>query len=413
MPNFTNLSLQEALQKVLAHTKPTTKSHYLPTMDAVGSVLAEDVVVQKNVPSFDNSAMDGFAYRYSDAGKTLKVVAKVFAGTKEMPVVQEGECCKIMTGAKVPPNLDTIVPIERCSDVSERSVFVPKEIKQGSNLRKKAEELQTGEVLIHAGKVLEASHIALLASQGITTLKTFKPLTIAVVSSGDEIKEPWESADEDEIYNANAFGIRAFLNRYGFDTHYIGKIPDDLEASTKFIAHLTNYDVIITTGGISMGDADFLYKAFEVNGLESFFHGVNVKPGRATMMGRIGETLVMALPGNPLTTMLNLFTLSLPPLMKKQGAKNFYHSAFSLQSAKSLQLRAGRDNMVLGYIENGLFYPTNDNKIGSGMLSPLAKSSVIAYFDTQCEGFEAHTYIKVVPLSTVSLCSEMEFLNRG
>ena len=411
MPQFTSLSISEALTKVVQSVTPKQESHFIPVIEALGRVLASDVKVVKNVPSFDNSAMDGFAYKYSDAGKELKVVAKVFAGDKEMPLIGEGECCKIMTGAKVPESVDTIAPIERCSDVSEHSVVVPQDIPQGANLRKKAEELYRGDVLLSKGVVLQPADIALLAAQGYTTVEVVSKLNIAIVSSGNEIKEPWEQADEDEIYNANAYGIAALLKQYGFEAHYIGSVPDQLDASIEFLSKLKSYDVIITTGGISMGDADYLYQAFEANGLKSLFHGVNVKPGRATMMGHMGNTFVMAMPGNPLTTMLNLFTLSLPPLFKMQGAKKIYPRALCVKAAKSLQFRAGRDNMILGYMQENQFYATNDNKIGSGMLSPLSKSDVIAYFGDDIAGYESEQTILVVSLGDQQRCEVLQFIN--
>ncbi len=412
MPKFTSLSLSEAQQRVIEVITPKSESRFIPTMEAEQCVLANDIIVKKNLPSFDNSAMDGFAFKYSDKGKKLKIVSTVFAGEKDVNCnIHDGECCKIMTGAKVPAGIDTIVPIENCSDVTNESVVVPENINRGDNLRKKGEELQSGEVLFHRGEILTAAHIALLASQGITTVEVIVPLNIAVVSTGDEIKEPWEAADEDEIFNANAFGIKSLLKQFGFEASYIGSIPDDLEKTIEFISQLNSYDVVITTGGISMGDADFLYQAFVANGLESIFHGVNVKPGRPTMMGKMGATLVMAMPGNPLTTMLNVFTLSIPALYKKQGTTNCYHSSYYVKSGKSLKLRTGRDNMVLGSVKEGVFSPTRDNKIGSGMLSPLAESNAIAYFADNVEGFDEGDLIKVVSLQDITRSHKINSIN--
>ena len=402
MPQFTSLSLSEAQQKVIDIVTSKKESQFISTMDAEQKILACDIVVKKNLPSFDNSAMDGFAFKYSDKGKQLKIVATIFAGDKQTCEVKEGECCKIMTGAKVPSCVDTIAPLEICNDVTHESVIVPQKISQGDNLRKKGEELQVGEVLFQKGDILTPAHIALLAAQGITLVEVFTPLNIAVVSTGDEIKEPWEEADEDEIYNANAFGIRSLLKQFGFNASYIGVIPDDLDQSIAFISKLNTYDVVITTGGISMGDADFLYQAFVANGLQSIFHGVNVKPGRPTMMGKMGTTLVMAMPGNPLTTMLNVFTLCIPALFKKQGATNCYHNAMSVKMGQDLHLRSGRDNIVLGFLKNGCFYPTRDNKIGSGMLFPLVESSVIAYFADNIDTIKQGGNIQVVSLLDIT-----------
>lgn len=411
MPQFTSLSLSEAQQKVIEKITPKQESLFIPTMQAEKKVVANDIYVKKNLPSFDNSAMDGFAFLAQDKGKKLKIVDTIFAGQKHECEVKAGECCKIMTGAKVPLGVDTVAPIENCSDVTNTDVVVPQTISHGDNVRKKGEELRVGEILLKKGEIITAAHIALLASQGITTIEVVAPLKIAVVSTGDEIKEPWEDASEDEIYNANAFGIKALLGNFGFEADYIGSIPDHLQRTIEFISKLKSYDVVITTGGISMGDADFLYQAFVANGLESIFHGVNVKPGRPTMMGTMEDTFIMAMPGNPLTTMLNVFTLSIPALFKKQGALNCYHNALYVKTGSSLKIRPGRDNMVLGYMQDGVFYPTRENKIGTGMISPLIESTMIAYFADTVDGYNKNEYIKVVSLLDITRSYKINSIN--
>ena len=181
------------------------------------------------------------------------------------------------------------MPIEECSDITEESVVIPDGLKKGSALRKKGEEQTKGSVLIHAGERLDFSHIAMLSAQGIVAVEVYAPLAIAVVSTGDEIREPWQEASEDEIYNANAFGITALLKKYGFSPTYAGSIPDDLQKSIAFISSLKCYDVVITTGGISMGEADFLEEAFVANGLEVLFHGGQCQAGSPYHDGQNGS----------------------------------------------------------------------------------------------------------------------------
>jgi len=378
-------TFNDALQMALERANATSRREIVMLDAALGYIVASDVICQKNLPSFDNSAMDGFALRAEDAGKQLRIVATIFAGDTPEAMLEEGCCYKIMTGAQVPPDADTIVPIEDCSEVTPQSVVVPEGLKRGSALRRKGEEQTKGSVLIQAGERLDFSHIAMLSAQGIVAVEVYTPLSIAVVSTGDEIREPWQEASEDEIYNANAFGITALLKKYGFSPTYAGAIPDDLEASIACIKELKCYDVIISTGGISMGDADFLEEAFVANGLETIFHGVNVKPGRPTMMGNIageeGETFVMAMPGNPMTTLLNIFLLSIPVVLRKlQGNTSPHHSTIQAPISQSLRLKPTRTNLVLGQMREGVFYVTRDNKIGSGMLTPLMESNAVAVF---------------------------------
>jgi len=233
-----SLSLQDALQKALAAAPIKQETKIVMIDDALGKVLAEDLFVQKNLPSFDNSAMDGYAFRAEDAGKRLKVQRSIFAGETPEPTLKEGECYKIMTGAQVPSDADTIAPFEKCDEVTDEAITTPSDIAKGANLRKKGEETRVGDLLFSKGTLLGYAEIALLAAQGITAVKVVLPLKIAVVSSGNEIKEPWERASEDEIYNANAFGITALLRSFGFDAVYVGSIPDDFDSTKEYLANI-------------------------------------------------------------------------------------------------------------------------------------------------------------------------------
>ena len=389
-------TFDDALEKALKSVNSVQGTEIVLLESALGRILAADVICQKNLPSFDNSAMDGFAFRHEDAGSTLKIAATIFAGESPEPILGTRECYKIMTGAQVPQDADTIIPIEACQKVTAQSVEIPAGIAKGSALRKKGEEQEKGAVLIRRGEILDFSQIAMLSAQGIVAVEVHKEISIAVLSTGNEIKEPWQAASEDEIYNANAFGITALLKKHGFVPTYAGAIPDDLEESIAFIATLKRYDAVITTGGISMGDADFLEEAFVANGLEALFHGINVKPGRPTMMGQMGETFVMAMPGNPMTTLLNIFLLCIPVLRKLQGAISVAHPLCKAKISQPLKLKPSRTNLVLGRQERGVFHVTRDNKIGSGMLTPLMESNAVAVFREGIAQVQDHEEIEVI-----------------
>ena len=408
-----SLSLQDALKKALGAAPIKHETKIVMIDDALGKVLAEDLFVQKNLPSFDNSAMDGYAFRAADAGKRLNIQRSIFAGEKPEATLGEGECYKIMTGAQVPSDADTIAPFEKCSDVSPKAVTTPADIQKGANLRKKGEETKVGDVLFTKGTRLEYAQIALLAAQGITAVKVVLPLKIAVVSSGNEIREPWESASEDEIYNANAFGITALLHSFGFDAVYVGSIPDNLNQAANYLAGIKSYDVILTTGGISHGDADYLYQAFISNGMQPLFHGVAVKPGHPTMMGVMRDIFIMGMPGNPLTTMVMTHTLSLPVLFRMQGSTAVHHSATLAKMGQALHFRGKRSHIVLGSVENGVFYPTRGGKVGSGMLTPLSESNALSYFDESMQSVEEGVLVKVVMLHDMTRSERFELLNRS
>ena len=374
------LDFKEAVEKSLELVSSTSFSEIIPISNALGRVIANDISCVKNLPAFNNSAMDGFAVKFSDAGKTLNINKVIFAGDKGDAVKEslwDNECYKIMTGAKVPRDVDTIIPIENCFDVTDNTVKIPADIKKGANLRLKGEEQKEGNILFKKGEEINSSHITLLASQGLVMVEVYKKISIAILSTGNEIKEPWEEADDEEIYNCNSFALISQLKEKGFDATYCGVVPDSLEKSVEFIKNLKNYDVIITTGGISMGDADFVGEAFLQNGLQTAFHGVNIKPGRPIMMGKMDKTAVICLPGNPLTAMVNIYLFVIPMLNKLQGNSSFYHETSFAMNLEEFKTKSGRVNIVLGKLENGGFKVTRNNKYGSGMITVLYESNSI------------------------------------
>ncbi len=411
MKKFEYLGFEEAVALSLEKALPTKQSEVIMIDNALGRILATDIVTQKNLPSFDNSAMDGFAFKHEDIGKKLEVISTIFAGDRPKESLVPQSCYKIMTGAKIPSDADTIIPIEDCPQVSKTHITLPKDIRKGNAFRKKGEEKERGSTLLQKGELLSPAHIAILSAQGVVALEVYKELTIAVVSTGDEIKEPWQEADEDEIYNANAFGITALLKKYGFKPTYVGAISDNLQDSIAFISNLKNYDVVITTGGISMGDADFLEEAFVKNGLQKLFHGINVKPGRPTMMGLMGKTFVMAMPGNPLTTMLNTFLLSLPILFKMQGNSSYNHPFVYAKNIKAFRANPSRANIVLGNFQEGCFNVTRNNKYGSGMLMPILESNALCLLGEGRNGVGEEEMIKIILFDTLPLSKSNNNIN--
>ena len=389
------VEFSEALRQAVEAAKPVNRVETVFLERALGRVTAEEIICRKNLPSFDNSAMDGFALRHSDAGKRLRVAGTILAGEKREPSLREGECYRIMTGAQVPSDADTIVPIEAC-ELHEEMVTVPSSLRVGANLRRRGEEQELGGVLIEAGTRLRPSHIAMLAAQGITALKVYAPLRIAILSTGNEIREPWELASEDEIYNANASAATALLQKFGFQPVYLGSLPDEPEKIAQAVAEFRAYDVVISSGGISAGEADFLEEIFVSEGLEWIVHGVRVKPGHPSKIGQMDSTLVFALPGNPLATILNLHLLGLPALFRMQGMQDPYFPFVWAETEESFAMKSHRSNLVLGRMYEGRFRAVRDNRVGSGMLTPWMESDCVAVFGEGVEAPKAGERIRVI-----------------
>ncbi len=401
---------KEALDIALNSVSKKTNIESIDIENSLNRVVAKDIYCIKDLPTFNNSAMDGYALRHSEIGYKLKVVATVFAGDNKKAILKDKECYKIMTGAKVPSDADTVVPKELCIE-EQKYITVTKSLYKGNAIRLKGEEQKKGSLLIERGSILTPAKIALLASQGIATVEVYKKLKIAIVSTGSELKEPWEDANEDEVYNINGINITMHLKAYGIESQYIGSIPDNLKDSIEFISKLKEYDIVITTGGISTGDADFTKEAFIKNGLKELFHGIRIKPGHPTMMGKMDNTFVMAMPGNPLAAILNILLLSLPIIFKIQGAKDIFYESIKVKNGANFNLKPNRVNIVLGNLKNGSFFAYKNNKYGSGMITPLVDSSYIAIFGEDVSKVERDREIIIIKINSPLSGRSFDYIN--
>lgn len=390
------VSFDEAIALSLDLASSNPYKAWVNIFDALGRTLACEVICKKNLPSYNNAAMDGFAFKYEEGLSELRINTTILAGSVVEACLGMHECYKIMTGAKVPSDADTIIPFEDCISYDETKIVLPSSIKKGNALRLKGEEERVGSVLLEEGTSLSSREIALLASQGISMVEVYKKLQIAVFSTGNELKSPWESANEDEIYDINALSLLSLLAEYGFIAHYCGVIPDNLEAATVYFSQMKQYDVLVTSGGVSMGEADFVERALLANGFNASFHGINIKPGKPTMLGKMGETIVASMPGNPLAAYVNAFLFLIPLLKKLQGEKNFNFNTIKATNTESFKVKSGRVNLVLGTYANGEFHVFGANKYGSGMVKPLVSSNALWISDEEMSSVEANQDIKIL-----------------
>jgi len=400
MSEFSSVSFDEAITRSLHLDFKLPSSMWLPLTEALGYILARDILCQKNLPSYNNAAMDGYAFAHENCGKKLTISQRILAGENVLASLAPEECYKIMTGAKVPDDADTIAPFEECIVGDDGRVQLPSFIKRGNALRLKGEEKAYGALLLRKGECIDSSRVALLASQGISHVEVYRKLRVAILSTGDELKKPWENASEDAIYDVNAFALMALLKEQGFEAHYGGVVPDNENAAIAYFKAMQSYDVILSSGGVSMGEADFVEKALCANGFVASFHGINIKPGKPTMFGMMGSTLVASMPGNPLAAYINAFLFLIPVLKKRSGERNVYFKTTTVTMQKSLKLKPGRVNIVLGYVEQNSFHVFGENRYGSGMITPLLHSNALLITDEKTEFIDAGKSVGVLLLRT-------------
>ncbi|MBZ7939359.1 molybdopterin molybdotransferase MoeA [Campylobacter sp. W0014] len=386
-------NLFETLKDLEKEITPLEEIEIISLENAKNRILAKDLYAQKNLPSFDNAALDGYAFNYADLKEALSIKGVIFAGDNQTYKIGKNECYKIMTGAKMPKNADTILMIE--DEYLENGKLIVKKIPKQFNARRlKGEELKKSEFLLKKGTRLNSRHIALLASQGIYKIEVVRKIRVGIFSSGNELKEPWQICDEENIYNANALPLITMLNHC--EIQYLGIIKDDFNI-VKDTLLKTNFDLLITSGGASVGEADFLEKVFDELNYETIFKGVKARPARPTKLYKKDKQLALVLPGNPMAAYLScfIFARKIIDLLCNASHKSCKISA---KMGTDLKIKKGRNNFILGNLEDEFFIPFNNNQFGSGMILPLISSEFLLISEEDVEIYQKGDQIQLLKL---------------
>ncbi|MGN4997676.1 molybdopterin molybdotransferase MoeA [Aeromonas veronii] len=348
------LPLSDALQGMLEQLACCCDSEPLPLPEALGRVLASDIASPLAVPPFDNSAMDGYAVRLSDlaSGTPLIMVGKAFAGQPYQDEWPAGHCVRIMTGAPVPEGTDAVVMQEETLADGDRITFLAQP-EPGQNIRRTGSDIGKGACVLPAGTRLTPREMPLLASLGVATVAVRRPLKVAIFSTGDELKPVGTPLAHGDIYDSNRYGVRAMLARMGCDCLDLGIIPDDpAQLRAAFIRADEEADVLITTGGVSVGAADFTKQLLDELG-EIGFWKLAIKPGKPFAFGRLPRAWFFGLPGNPVSAMVTFDQLVQPALAKLAGQR--FERPLQLQAiaAEPLKKSPGRLDFQRGILSQG------------------------------------------------------------
>ena len=316
------IPLDDALLRLLAQAQPPAGRETLPTSAALGRVLADDLVSPVDVPPADNSAMDGYALRAAEAGQPLPVTQRIAAGSVPAPL-PPGEAARIFTGAQVPAGADTVVMQEFTELVDDR-LRVTQPIKAGQHVRLRGEDVRAGSVVLQAGTRLDAVAVGLAATAGAAQLTVTRRPRVALFSTGDELVMPGEPLPPGAIYNSNRFTLRALLEGLGCEVIDLGIVPDRLDATRAALREAASKaDVILTSGGVSVGEEDHLRPAVQAEGQLDLW-AIAIKPGKPFAYGRVangeGGAHFIGLPGNPVSSLVTFLVLVRPFLLKLQGA---------------------------------------------------------------------------------------------
>ncbi len=400
------VSVEEALTLIYENVKQKT-TKILPIESALNHVIAYDIIATHNLPEFDNSAMDGYAVKCDATGKSIEVIHTIFAGDKEELFLNDGAAYKIMTGAKVPAGCEAIVPIEDVQ-IDGSNVIFKNEIRHGAHIRIAGEDIEIGDTIIDKDTYLCAHHITLLASQGISHVCVYNKPRVAVFASGSELKMHYEQLDAHQLYNTNTPTFAARAKELGCEVEFIGTARDSLQEIQMMIAKALDYDLIITSGGVSVGDADFTKEAFSAFDFETLFEKVEIKPGKPTTFGHIGTTYVLNLPGNPLAATLNFELFAKATILALSGNEAKYINFIETKMREDYSLRAGKRTLLPGCFDGSTFAPIK--KFAPGMVSPMAQANGFIMIDQEVSELKSGSSVKFISTRFDFTCKESKSL---
>ena len=392
-----------ALQKILGALTPLADTERVNLRKALNCVLAEDIVSAINVPSGTNSAMDGYALSSADipaqGARELRLAGSAFAGRPYRGNLSPGECVRIMTGAILPAGADTVVMQEQV-ELAGDMIRIDSTTEAGANVRQAGEDIAAGDKVLVRGHRLTPADIGLIASLGIGEVAVTRRLRVAFFSTGDELRSVGETLTDGEIYDSNRYTLYGMLARLGTGIIDMGVIRDDREAlENGFREAEARADVLITSGGVSVGEADYVKEILENVGTINFWK-VAMKPGRPLAFGRIGETWFFGLPGNPVSVMVTFYQFVQPALRYLMGEPWNDQTTFRVPCRSRLRKRPGRVEYQRGLLERdatGQLVVTKTGAQGSGILRSMAQANCFIILPEDSGNVEPGTLVEVQP----------------
>ncbi len=397
------LLVEQAQHKILESITPITDIEQLPIRDALNRVLADTIQSTIDVPSHTNSAMDGYAISGTDipAGesKNLKVVGTIMAGRPLDIHIHSGECARIMTGGKMPAGADTVIMQEHVeAEEHGETITVSAGHQAGQNVRQTGEDLAKGDAIFQPGTRLTPADLGMLASMGIAEVPVFKRVKVVFFSTGDELCNVGQPLKEGQIYDSNRYTLFGMLRRLDVDFIDFGIIPDQRErVEDAFQRAIGEADVLVTTGGVSVGEADFVKETLEKLGQVGFWK-IAMKPGRPLAFGRIDDCQFFGLPGNPVSAMVTFYQFVQPALLRMMGIADVLPKYLYLRCETQLKKRAGRLEFQRGVInsnENGEMIVRSTGAQGSGILSSMGEANCFIELPLETETVAAGELVKV------------------
>jgi molybdopterin molybdotransferase len=397
-----SLDFEDALSFILKNIpiQNPNNAFDLKAPDSLNYILAKDVLSPINVPGFDNSAMDGYGFNTEGSQhETFKVIGKSFAGTPFNGEIAKNECIKIMTGAKIPPSCDCVIMQEKVEVLNDNLVKPKLNINKDLNIRKIGEDIQKGDIALIKGTQINPKNLGYLCSLGIPKVNVYRKLKVSFFSTGDELVELGNTLADGQIYDSNRYTIKSYLENLNCEIFDLGNIKDDKKYLKKIIVESSKKsDVIITSGGVSVGEADFIKQILNEVG-ETLFWKIAMKPGRPLAFGKINNSIFFGLPGNPVAVMITLEKIVSGAIRLMQGiTENKLIKNFNVKCKSFLKKTPGRVDFQRGILKkdsNGELFVESTGAQGSNILSSMVKANCLIVLPKDSGNIEINDFVDV------------------
>lgn len=401
------LTVEDARTRILTGLSPLQTSERLALRNGLDRILGEDIISPLDVPGHTNSAMDGFALSavdLSEPGVELKVIGTVYAGDSFQGCCRSGECVRIMTGAPMPAGTDTVVMQEQTTTPAPDRVRIEGSHHSGQNIRQAGEDITKGAVVLKAGKRLTPADLGILASLGFGEISVKRRPKVAFFSTGDELRAIGETLQPGELYDSNRYTLYGMLQRAGVELIDLGVVRDEPDALKEAFEQAAKAaDVVLSTGGVSVGEADYTKSILQSLG-EIGFWQIAMKPGRPLTFGRLDEALFFGLPGNPVAVMVSFYQFVLPALYTLASGEVYLPLTLKARCNDKLRKRAGRFEFLRGIMQqttDGDYKVTSLGQQGSGILTSMSQANCFILLDTACDGVEPGDRVTVQPFASL------------
>jgi len=402
-----SISVERARHKILKKISPITTTENLTLHLSLNRVLAQDIVSKSNVPGHTNSAMDGYALSGDELPDAIprqyKVIGTAYAGRPFKEQCHAGQCVRIMTGAAMPAGTDTVVMQEHSEKINVTNIRLAAGHRKGQNVRQAGEDIAEGSIVLKKGHHIQAADLGVMASIGIAEISAYRRPRIAFFSTGDELRSIGEPLGTGEIYDSNRYSLHGMLSQLNVEIIDLGVVRDKLtDLREAFETASSKADLVITTGGVSVGEADFVKDIVEQMGKIHIWK-IAMKPGRPVTFGELDGAVFFGLPGNPVSVMTTFYQFVLPAIQQLSGQGARSPLTFEVLSDSILRKRPGRFECQRGILsrnETGQLTVCATAKQGSGILTSMSRANCLILLDENCNGINVGDYITVQPFNT-------------